>query len=170
LQDSTTGREDNSREKAEQKAFRLLSVRGRSIKELRLRLKEKGFEEPVVEEVIARLIELKYLDDESFARGWARNLAVNRLYGNRRIEMSLLEKGIGRRLIERSIAHTREEISERDAISGLINKKIKDKKIPELNEKEKRRLAQNLMGRGFPARLIFEVLGRSEEEFTSDRE
>lgn len=170
MQDSTTGREDNSREKAEQKAFRLLSARGRSIKELQSRLKEKGFEKPVVEEVIARLIELKYLDDESFARGWARNLAVNRLYGNRRIEMSLLEKGIDRRLIEQSIAHTREEISERDAISGLINKKIKDKKITELNEKEKRRLAQNLMGRGFPARLIFEVLGRSEEEFTNDRE
>lgn len=89
MQDSTTGREDNSREKAEQKAFRLLSIRGRSIKELRSRLKEKGFEEPVAEEVIARLIELKYLDDESFASQWAQNLAVNRLYGNRRIEVSL---------------------------------------------------------------------------------
>jgi len=42
-----------------------------------------------VKEVIARLIELKYLDDESFTSQWVQNLAVNRLYGNRRIEVSL---------------------------------------------------------------------------------
>lgn len=160
--------EDHTLEKAKQKAFRLLSVRGRSTKELRLRLKEKGFEEPVVEKVIARLLDLKYLDDESFAREWTRNLAVNRLYGNKRIEVSLLEKGIDRKLIEQSIARVREEISEKQAINKLMEKKVKGKKIIELDEKEKRRLAQNLMGKGFPAGLIFEMLGRSEEEFAND--
>ena len=150
--------EDHTLEKAKQKAFRLLSVRGRSTKELRFRLKEKGFEEPVVEKVIARLLDLKYLDDESFAREWTRNLAVNRLYGNKKIEVSLLEKGIDRKLIEQSIARVREEISEKQAINKLMEKKIKGKKIIELDEKEKRRLAQNLMGKGFPAALIFEVL------------
>lgn len=160
--------EDHTLEKAKQKAFRLLSVRGRSTKELRSRLKEKGFEEPVVEKVIARLLDLKYLDDESFAREWTQNLAVNRLYGNRRIEVSLLEKGIDRKLIEQSIARVREEISEKQAINKLMEKKIKGKKIIELDEKEKRRLAQNLMGKGFPTGLIFEMLGRSEEEFAND--
>lgn len=166
---SITGEKDHTFEKAKQKAFRLLSVRGRSIKELRIKLKEKGFEEPVVEEVIARLIELKYLDDESFARQWARNLAVNRLYGNRKIEMSLAEKGIDRTVIQQSITQVREEISEKQAINRLIEKKVKGKKIIELNEKEKRRLAQNLMGRGFPAGLIFEALGKSGGGFTNDR-
>ncbi|MEA1935845.1 MAG: regulatory protein RecX [Thermodesulfobacteriota bacterium] len=166
---SITGGKNRTLEKAEQRAFRLLSVRGRSIKELRTRLKEKGFEEPVVEEVIARLIELKYLDDESFASQWARNLAVNRLYGNRRIEVSLSEKGIDRKLILQSIDEVREEISEKQAINRLIEKKVKGKKVIELNEKEKRRLAQNLMGRGFPAGLIFEVLGKSGGGFTNDR-
>lgn len=150
--------EDHTLEKAKQKAFRLLSVRGRSTKELRFRLKEKGFEEPIVEKVIARLLDLKYLDDESFSREWTRNLAVNRLYGNKKIEVSLLEKGIDRKLIEQSIVRVREEISEKQAINKLMEKKIKGKKIIELDEKEKRRLAQNLMGKGFPAALIFEVL------------
>ena len=166
---SITGEKDHTFEKAKQKAFRLLSVRGRSIKELRTRLKEKDFEEPVVEEVIARLIELKYLDDESFASQWAQNLAVNRLYGNRRIEVSLSEKGIDRKLIMQSIDEVREEISEKQAINRLIEKKVKSKKIIELNEKEKRRLAQNLIGRGFSAGLIFEVLGKSGGGFTNDR-
>ena len=166
---SITSEKNHTFEKAKQKAFRLLSVRGRSIKELRTKLKEKGFEEPVVEEVIARLIELKYLDDKSFARQWARNLAVNRLYGNRKIEMSLSEKGIDRTVIQQSITQVREEISEQNAIIGLIKKKGKGKKVIELSEKEKRRLVQNLMGRGFPAGLIFEVLGKSEGGFTNDR-
>ncbi|MDO9530295.1 MAG: RecX family transcriptional regulator [Syntrophales bacterium] len=165
---STTGGEDPTLEKAKQKAFRFLSVRGRSTKEIRSKLKERGFEESIVEKVIVRLLDLKYLDDESFAKQWARNLAVNRLYGNRRIEMSLLEKGIDRKFIEQSIAWVREEISEKEAINVLIEKKVKGKKVVELDEKEKRRLAQNLMGRGFHAGLIFEVLGRPEEEFTND--
>lgn len=158
MQSPAAGGEDPTLEKAKQKAFRLLSVRGRSTEELRSKLRGKGFEEPVVEKVIARLLELKYLDDESFARQCASNLAVNRLYGNRKIEVNLLEKGINRELIEQSIGQVREEISEKEAINKLIEKKVKDKKIIELDEKEKRRLAQNLMGRGFPAGLIFEVL------------
>lgn len=170
MRSSITGEKNHALEKAKQKAFRLLSVRGRSIKELRTKLKEKGFEEPVVEEVIARLIEFKYLDDESFASQWAQNLAVNRLYGNRRIEVSLSEKGIDRTVIQQSITQVREEISEKQAINRLIEKKVKGKKVKELNEKEKRRLAQNLMGRGFPAVLIFEALGKSGEGFTNDRE
>ncbi len=99
------------------------------------------------------------MDDESFAKQWTRNLAVNRLYGNRKIEMSLLEKGIGRKIIEQAIPLVRKEISEKEAINILIEKKFKGRKVVELGEKERRRLAQNLMGRGFPAVLVFEVLG-----------
>lgn len=159
MHNSTTGGEDPTLEKAKQKAFRLLSVRGRSTKEIRSKLKERGFEESIIEKVIVRLLELKYLDDESFAKQWARNLAVNKLYGNRKIEFSLLEKGIDRKIIEQSIALIRKEISEKEAINILIEKKFKGRKVVELSEKEQRRLAQNLMGRGFPAGLIFEELG-----------
>ena len=81
-------------EKAKQRAFRLLAMRARSEKELRSKLREKGFDESVVEAVASRLRELNYLNDESFAREWARNLAVNKLFGNRRIEASLMEKGV----------------------------------------------------------------------------
>src|SRR5512136_1087022 len=116
--------EDPLYEKAKQRAFRLLAVRARSEKELRTKLKERGFDESVVGVVIARLRELKYLDDESFAREWARNLAVNRLLGNRRIEESLREKGIPRELIEQVIIEVREELSEHKALRELIRKKV----------------------------------------------
>jgi regulatory protein len=155
-------------EKAKQKAFRFLLVRPRSTKELRSKLKEKGFEEGVINDVIGSLLELKYLDDEAFAEGWARNLAVNRLWGNRKIERSLWEKGISRELIEAVIVRVREEIGEKEAIQRLVEKKCGksiafEADAESISPKEKRRLIQNLMGRSFPLELIFDVLGRVGE-------
>lgn len=162
-------------DKAKQKAFRFLLVRSRSTKELRSKLMEKGFEKGVVNDVIDSLLELKYLDDGAFAESWARNLAVNRLWGNRKIEMSLREKGIGRELIETAIARVRNEISEKEAIQKLVEKKCGKSIASEtesefISPKEKRRLIQNLMSRSFPLELIFDVLSSLKEgEYFDDR-
>ena len=155
-------------EKAKQKAFRFLLVRPRSTKELRSKLKEKGFEEGVINDVIGSLLGLKYLDDKAFAEGWARNLAVNRLCGNRKIERSLSEKGISRELIETAIVRVRKEIGEKEAIQRLVEKKCgksiaSEADAESISPKEKRRLIQNLMSRSFPLELIFDVLGRVGE-------
>ncbi len=60
-------KEELLHEKAKQRAFRLLAIRARSEKELRSKLKEKGYDESIVGGVTARLRELRYLDDESFS-------------------------------------------------------------------------------------------------------
>ena len=155
-------------ERARESAFRFLSVRARSRKELRARLKEKGFDNHVVNRVLDYLLERGYLDDASFARQWARNLAVNRLLGNRRIEMSLREKGIPAELIGEAIAGAREDISERKAIGRLIAKKGNSRKVTD--PKELRRLGRNLVGRGFPPGLVFEILETAGEEFLCNDE
>lgn len=162
--------EDSPQRKAKQKAFRLLAVRARSEKELRSKLKEKGFDETVIEDVTARFRELKYLDDESFAGQWARNLGVNKLLGDRRIVLALREKGIPPPLIEEAIAGLRDEISETEAVLKLIRKKVKSRNILELDDKEKGRLVRSLMGKGFPPDLIFNALNRSKEEYLNEGE
>jgi len=160
--------EDPLHEKAKQRAFRLLAVRARSEKELRTKLKERGYDESVVGDVTARLRELKYLDDESFAREWARNLAVNRLLGNRRIEASLREKGIPRELIEQVITEVREELSEHKALIALFRKKG-NKITIKMGDREKSRLARSLIGKGFSPDLVFDIL-RSKEGFVDEGE
>ena len=77
-----------------QKAYRLLSLRPHSEKELEKKLREKGFPAVVIKETLEKLHDLKYLNDASFAVSLARNLAVNKLWGNRKIALSLREKGI----------------------------------------------------------------------------
>ncbi len=155
---------DRPFEKAQQKALRLLSLRSRSKKEMESRLRDKGFGESVVGKVIEKLSGLRYIDDDAFAQEWARDLAVNRLYGDRRIERSLGEKGIPREIIRRAIAEVRKEFPEEEALAVLLKKKLKNRPVAELDRKEKNRLARSLIGKGLPAGKIFEVLRNKEEE------
>ncbi|PKN38947.1 MAG: hypothetical protein CVU62_01745 [Deltaproteobacteria bacterium HGW-Deltaproteobacteria-2] len=149
---------------AKQKAYRLLSLRPHSEKELEKKLREKGFPAVVIKETLEKLHDLKYLNDASFAAGWARNLVVNKLWGNKKIVLSLREKGLAAELINVSIEKAREELSEEDAVEILIKKKAAKKKLATFDVKEKQRIFQSLMGRGFPPGLILNKLGRTKKE------
>ena len=149
---------------AKQKAYLLLSLRPHSEKELEKKLRDKGFPAAVIKEALEKLHELKYLDDNSFACRWARNLAVNKLCGNRKIIASLKEKGIAAHLIGKALEEARREIAEEEAASLLIKKKIIGKKINLLDIKEKKRIFQNLLARGFSAGLILNKLGKIPED------
>ena len=151
-------------EAAKQKAFRLLSLRPHSEKELEKKLREKGFPAVVIKETLEKLHDLKYLNDESFANQSARNLVVNKLWGNKKIMASLREKGLTADLIDSSIDQAREELPEEEAIEILIRKKAAKRKSAALDFKEKQKIFQALMGRGFPPGLILNKLGRIKKE------
>jgi regulatory protein len=155
-------------EAATQKAYRLLSLRPHSEKELEKKLREKGFPAVVVKETLEKLHDLKYLNDTSFARQWARNLAVNKLWGDKKIAASLREKGIGDDLINAAVETAREEVSEEEAIERLIQKKAARRKKAALDFKEKQKIFRALMGRGFPPGMILNKLGRIEKEAIDD--
>ena len=157
--------DDPDFEKAKKRAFRLLARRARSEKELRDKLKEKKIEVDLIDRVVSRLCELSYLDDEAFARQWVRHLAVDRLSGNRRIEASLREKGIPKDLGERVIAEIRGEYPESEALAKLIRRK---RKGGQPDVRERRSLAQYLLGRGFAPDLIFEMIRGTEEGHRHD--
>lgn len=145
--------------KALNKAYRLLGVRSRSGREIRQKLRDKGIAEPVLEKAMERLAELNYLDDAAFACQWARNLAVNKLYGNRRIEMSLREKGISEAVVDAAIAQAREELSEQAAVERLIIRKAQRRRGDEgMDVKEKHRLYQWIVGKGFASDMVYERL------------
>jgi len=153
---------------AKQKAYRLLAMRPHSEKELGKKLRDKGFSEAVIKEALEKLHDLKYLNDASFAIQWARNLAVNKLWGNRKISAGLQEKGVAMRLIEDAIASVRQELSEEDAIALLIRKKTAGKRAAPRDAKEKQRIFTSLLGRGFPPGLILNQLGRPVEDEIHD--
>jgi SOS response regulatory protein OraA/RecX len=67
-------------------------------------------------------------------------------------------------MINSSIENARQELPEVKAIEVLIKKKTARKKPAVYDVKEKRKLFQVLMGRGFPAGLILNKLGKAIEE------
>ena len=160
--------DDPEYEKGLQKAYRLLAVRARSEKELRTKLKEKKFDDQVADRIIARLYELSYLDDEAFARQWARRMAVDKLSGNRRIGISLQEKGVDRTTCEKVLAEIRQDVPERQAIRQIIRKKLRGGKLQRQDGRGKRSLAQHLLGRGFTPDLIYEMIREAQEGYRDD--
>jgi regulatory protein len=159
---------DPLQEKAEKKAYRLLALRGHSEKELREKLRQGGFAESLIAGVIAKCRELGYLDDRKFARQRARELAVNRLVGDRRIAADLREKGIPDAVCREAIAEVRDEIGEEEAIDRILRKKRLGAAIAGMEGREKARLARSLLGRGFPTALIYKKIGRIQEEGVHD--
>jgi regulatory protein len=139
-------------------------MRPHSEKELEKKLREKGFAAVVIKEALEKLHDLKYLNDASFAVQWARNLAVNKLWGDKKIFVNLREKGVVAELILAAVEEARREISEEKAIAFLIKKKASRKKLDILDLKVKKRIFQSLMGRGFPPGLILKKLGKTAQE------
>ncbi|HXQ95814.1 MAG TPA: regulatory protein RecX [Candidatus Acidoferrales bacterium] len=75
-------------------AARFLEARPRSVAETRRRLAEAGYPAPLVDEVLLRLADLGYLDDESFARAWVESRDRAHPRGEAALRRELTLKGI----------------------------------------------------------------------------
>ena len=158
----------NGVKRAKDYAFKLLSYRPRSIKEIEGRLKKKDYSSKVILEVIKTLKRLKFLNDKEFARMWVESRIKTRPMGRYRVEQELIQKGIDRDLIEKNLSDYREE-EEIKLAKELAQRKLK-KSYRNLDEvTTKRRLYGFLQRRGFSYDTIQEVL-RKLKGVEDDRE
>ena len=147
-------------DRAKEAAYRLLAYRSRSVAELAGRLKEKGFEEDTVEGVVERLKELRLLDDDDFARRFARELAEVKGYGRFVIAARLREKGVDGEVAEGALKSAFLNWSEFESARKLAEKKVKQQP---LTQKERGRIGRFLQGRGYPFEIITDVLKGLDE-------
>lgn len=75
-------------------ALGILARRGYSVFELRRKLKDKAYTRTEIDETVERLQELKYVDDQRFARERARYRAEASKWGWQRIAMELRQSGV----------------------------------------------------------------------------
>ncbi len=88
--------------RAKEKALYLIEYRARSRKEIEDKLVPL-YGEQAAEQAIERLGQLGLIDDEGFAREFARQLFENRHYSSKRVSFELMKKGIDRYLIDEII-------------------------------------------------------------------
>lgn len=109
------------------RAVRLLAVRARSSSELARSLIRKGEERAHVEWAVARLTEQGLLDDEAFARSFARAKAVGGKQSRRRVQQELARKGVSRTMSEEAIDTVFEEeaVDQRSIVEEAARKKLR---------------------------------------------
>ena len=141
-------------EKTMQRALRLLTFRPRTVAEMRERLREKEWATPAaVEEVIARLIELNYLNDAEYAIGFATSRLRMKPLGRTRLRLDLRRRHLPAEAVESAIDEAYAERPEEELIGEAIRKRIRLRGTPQSPE-EKKKLADWLLRRGFSHDLV----------------
>lgn len=143
--------------RAVEKAYRFLSVRMRSRRELEDRLRRYGFADSIIRGVFSRLEGSGFIDDERFASAWVRGRIALRPSGAGLLRRELFQKGIAREVIDRTL---REMLSVQDekALARQLaqaRQRIYRRLPPPVAF---RRLAELLQRRGFSPGVIAAVL------------
>jgi len=141
-------------EKTFERAINLLSYKPRSRAEMRARLMEKDWaEEEVVEQALARLEELGYLNDEEFATNFANSRLTAKPVGRTRLRRDLQRKKLSSETIESALDGAFEQQSEEELIERAISKHVRLKGAPATRE-EAKKLFDYLIRRGFSYDLV----------------
>ena len=143
--------------RAKQKAYRLLSMRDHSEKELLDKLK-KDFDEPTAVSVVEKLQELELLDDMNYAENYYREL-IRKGNSSAEIRQKMNQRGIDRDTVD--LLMTENAYDEETVVTELVNKKY----LTNLSaENGTMKVMQALLRRGFSVNAVRRAL----QKFTGD--
>jgi regulatory protein len=139
-----------------QSALRYLGYRPRSEAEVRRLLQQRGYLPATTDAAIRRLFSLNYLNDEDFARNWARSRAQESGYGPRRIEQELRSKDIEPSIVRDAVREAFAPLDEAAQAKRVLTKRFKSANLKEPTAL--RRAASFLQRRGYSSKVIFDLL------------
>ena len=153
----TALRDADESAKATTAALAFLAYRPRSEREVRDRLRQKGYAPEAVDAAVARLEGWRYLDDADFARRWVENREAHQPRGRRLLEQELQRKGIDRETARATIDDA--ELDEAAAAVELARAKLRSYAGQE-PVVVRRRLAAFLARRGYGWDVVRPALDR----------
>lgn len=146
--------------KAKESALMYLGYRDRSVKEMKVKLTQKGYPEEIIDMVLEILTKANLLNDERFAIAFSRGKIEGRSWGPEKIRTELYVKGIEKELIEQVVREMFEEYSQFDLIRKLLTKRLRYQ--DKLEQKDMKRHIDFLKRRGFRWDMIREVISEYE--------
>lgn len=157
--------QDEEQNNAYMKALRVIGRRPYSSSELKRKLKETGYEPPVIEWVIEKLASQNYLNDEEFAKMWTDSRIISQKKGRNLVRQELQQKGIHKELVKHAI----ENINPEDEIAGAMKlAQTKWKQTSGETFDKRRKTAAFLMRRGFTGAVVTKVLSQLSSESSED--
>lgn len=140
-------------------ALHYLGRRMRSEIEVRNYLKEKEIDQPIIQEVILKLYDYQFLDDEQYALAFVRTQINTTDKGPVLIKQELKEKGIRTALIDKAIAQYPFAAQLETAQKLCVKYSSRNKRDSERVLKQK--LEQMLIRKGFDYTVISEAVSES---------
>jgi regulatory protein len=151
------------------RALNMLAARGRAAAELRRLLIRKGEPPEYADAAIERLRDVGFIDDENFARQFARSRATGGGVSRRRVQQELARRGVSRDVSSEAIAEVfaEEAIDEQMSLMRVATKKLRT--LGQLDAAtQRRRLYGYLARRGYDAddiaRALRELIDRTPTE------
>jgi regulatory protein len=145
---------DEMRRQTFNRAVKLLTVKPRSVAELRERLLQgKNTNASIVDSVIARLEEYGYLNDERFAFSYASLKVKRRPVGRRRLQRDLKLKKVENKVAEGALELVYAETPEEQLIDQAIEKRLRLRGRPKTRI-EAKKLFDHLLRQGFEFELV----------------
>lgn len=129
-------------DKAFSRLLDLIARRPRSIWEARDYLRRKGYEEELIEQIVARVQKIGYLDDFDFARRWAESRRLLKPISSKKLMFELRQKRISDDIITQVLQQADDDYDERAVLRELIVRK--QSRYP-----DGQKLIRYLAGQGF---------------------
>jgi regulatory protein len=140
-------------------AIKILMRRAHSVSEMKKALARRCEEDQLVEAVLSRLKQEKLVDDEHYARQFARYRTDSRKQGQFRIARDLKARGVPDRHIESALKDAVEESDPAAMVRQRIERKLRLCR-GEIDQRKLASLYRSLIAAGFPTDLIRKELHR----------
>jgi regulatory protein len=144
-------------------ALHFLGPRPRSEREIRDRLARGEYVPQVVDRVVARLRELKLLDDAAFAAYWVDQRATHKPRGSRLLKQELRQKGVAQDVVAEALP---EDDDEDGAYRAAQRKAVSLRALDERTFRQ--RLGAFLQRRGYGYETVRTVTARLWSEVTGE--
>ena len=106
-------------------ALKSLAGRAHSTGELREKLRRRAEKAGDVEDVLARLKEDGYLNDQRYAEGFAASRLANDKFGSTRVMQDLRQRRVAPALAERTVREVYQDVNEEALIEDWVRRKYR---------------------------------------------
>jgi regulatory protein len=135
------------------RALERLARRDHTEQEIRHVLEAEGYSDGEIDAAVARLVELRAVDDTSVAARFARSRLAYQGLGRNRIQQALESRGVARPQAQAGLTEALAEISETAVLDAAAHRFWKERGRAEPLLRM-RRLYAHLVRRGFPPALV----------------
>jgi regulatory protein len=154
---------------AKEIAYRFISYKPRTLKEVSDKLKAKGFQSDLVSKVVEELKNYGFINDLEYARNFVLNRSRSKTLGELALRRELLSKGISSEIVDEVLSERENLIDEFEIALDLAQGKLKQikslKKRKKGRDEYKRRIYEFLLRRGFKFETINRVMREVFDDF-----